>query len=488
MILKNCTGDDLIDYKIYGNSTQKSTTGKNKFSGWTLGKYINVNTGNIEDSQVGAISDYIPIDIENNHYYISGLTDSLFSKISFYDENKNYIGRTGGTGRLGLEIYYNMALSSGNLPATAKYMIISTYKTPTVSGSISIVNNLKTQVEIGTSATSYEEYSGGQASPNPDFPQEIKSVGDLVTDSEDPNFGKYKIPVKISGKNLFDGSLFSSLTRNTNGSYKTNTAYTAAEYVQIKLKPNTNYAISLRDENYNLTSGNFGIYIDGTYIYAVSNVYKFTTSNEITNIKIAATGWSTVGNSDRFIQLEEGSSATEYEPYREPITVPIYLDAPLIKIGDVADYIDFGNKKVIRNIGKTILDGSENWYVELQSYKIANFNGKPFTSFNRNNPLAVSNRFIWKNGNSSQFDFGSIWYTLNGSILVVQKDKNPNNETLVDFKTWLSIHNIDLIYLLKAPTEETVDLPAIPTFEGTTIIEIETETQPSNMWVQYYSN
>ena len=39
--------------------------------------------------------------------------------------------------------------------------------------------------------------------PSPANPVEVESVGDLVTDTTDVNYGKYRIPVKVSGKNLF---------------------------------------------------------------------------------------------------------------------------------------------------------------------------------------------------------------------------------------------------------------------------------------------
>ena len=38
--------------------------------------------------------------------------------------------------------------------------------------------------------------------PTPDNPVEVQSVGDLVTEGE--HAGKYKIPVNVRGRNLFD--------------------------------------------------------------------------------------------------------------------------------------------------------------------------------------------------------------------------------------------------------------------------------------------
>ena len=64
------------------------------------------------------------------------------------------------------------------------------------------------------------------------------------------------------------------------------------------------------------------------------------------------------------MQLEEGETFTKYEPYGKykiPITVSgengdetttnIYLDEPLRKIGEYADYVDFANQCVVRQVG-----------------------------------------------------------------------------------------------------------------------------------------
>lgn len=62
------------------------------------------------------------------------------------------------------------------------------------------------QLQNGSTATPYEPYTGGQPSPNPEYPQEIKSVGKHNEDT-----GKYEVDVKLTGKNLFDVSRFVDL-------------------------------------------------------------------------------------------------------------------------------------------------------------------------------------------------------------------------------------------------------------------------------------
>lgn len=55
------------------------------------------------------------------------------------------------------------------------------------------------QLELGSTATSYEPYTGGIASPNPEYPQEPKFVGDYNEGTQ-----KYDIDFVTSGKNLLN--------------------------------------------------------------------------------------------------------------------------------------------------------------------------------------------------------------------------------------------------------------------------------------------
>lgn len=58
------------------------------------------------------------------------------------------------------------------------------------------------------------------------------------------------------------------------------------------------------------------------------------------------------------IMIIEGSisAVPQYEPYIEPIITNIYLDEPLRKIGDYADYIDFKDKKEVHYNGSTPIE------------------------------------------------------------------------------------------------------------------------------------
>ena len=135
---------------------------KNIFTGWTKGKYIDPSDGSIIDSSSAAISDYIPIDITNNNtYMISGLSDTMWSFIAFYDEDKRYINRVSGMARTQQLVSEGISMTDAStLTNTAKYMIITQYEQSGLSGEIDDVDTLHTQVEKGSEITSYEEPNG----------------------------------------------------------------------------------------------------------------------------------------------------------------------------------------------------------------------------------------------------------------------------------------------------------------------------------------
>lgn len=175
---------------------------------------------------------------------------------------------------------------------------------------------------------------------------------------------QYKVPIKIRGKNLLDGSFLSKISSITyqDGWYQ-GSAYSLLDYTTKNknisgfFKPNTQYTFSWTVNTRASGLGFVVYYTDGT------NIRLAKASS--TNTDLYLTGTSQVGKSIDYatidygangtckiknIQIEKGTTVTNYEPYIEPITQNIYLDEPLRKVGDYADYIDFKNQKVVRKV------------------------------------------------------------------------------------------------------------------------------------------
>lgn len=144
------------------NPNEWNIFAKNIFTGWIKEKGLDPTDGSEITSSVSAITDYIPMDITNGQSYIlSGLTDELRSFVTFYDVDHNYINRVSGTERTQLLIVEGLVLNDNtSLTTSAKYLRITQYEHAGLSGNIDDVDTLQTQLEMGTTPTSYESPDG----------------------------------------------------------------------------------------------------------------------------------------------------------------------------------------------------------------------------------------------------------------------------------------------------------------------------------------
>lgn len=186
------------------------------------------------------------------------------------------------------------------------------------------------------------------------------SVGDLVTEGD--HAGEYRVPVTIEGKNLLNHIYASSGTtaydgvsiRNDGGVLILNGTSNNGSYVTlataIKLPIGT-YILTGVSENLTLrfqkTSTGYG-YDDngaGRKINCLEEVtsgictMKFTANYTYDNVKV----YPMIRKAD----IEDDT----YEPYRTPVTTPIYLPEQIKKVGDEAEYIDYGEQKFHRISG-----------------------------------------------------------------------------------------------------------------------------------------
>ena len=140
----------------------------------------------------------------------------------------------------------------------------------------------------GKNMRNYEVYGNSvqDGTPSPESPVEIQSVGDLITDTESEYYGKYDIPITVTGKNLFDIDKFLSL--NGNSTYYSKN--TNGELVQIKVDYRNASSIpvlvTLPIGTYNLSISNTGVSSFYIVINGKSNgvgrtSFTLTTSSDI---------------------------------------------------------------------------------------------------------------------------------------------------------------------------------------------------------------
>ena len=342
--------------------------------------------------------------------------------------------------------------------------------------------------------------------PTPDNPVEIQSVGELVTDTNDSNYGKYKIPVTVTGKNLFDIKECITGTRildNGDGSItvKSYPSFTGKKLSQLapNLKVGDEFVFSME------TNGYSQIYLNNTsssYNTYITNKTKYIATQEMLDSGVYLyKQTSAQGGADSIIkniQIELGTAATDYEPYVEGTTTNIFLNEPLRKVGDAVDYIDFKNKKIVRNIKGRVFDGTERWELGGSGTNVVNQRFFLSDSDLLSNGRLLSNILVEKYpGRASIFTQDVEGCNISNGIFYQLKINktyltNLNYDVSVSgFKKYLSdLKNenkpVKVCTTLESKTEEKIlNLPEISTINGINNISIGTSINPSKIEAIY---
>ena len=160
----------IKNVKVTGYTKQATTTGKNLFNPdqtVTNNSYLDAN-GAIQSTTGWKVSDYIEVNSSTNYYFNPNSTSGNNAKGAFYDSSNNFISS------------FNSGAIAITTPSNCQYIRFSFRDAS---------NDI--QLELGSSATSYEEYTGGKPSPNPDFPQDIIGYGTKELD------GTYTIDIEV---------------------------------------------------------------------------------------------------------------------------------------------------------------------------------------------------------------------------------------------------------------------------------------------------
>lgn len=236
----------------------------------------------------------------------------------------------------------------------------------------------------GESVIDYKVYGNSvqDGTPSADNPIEIQSVGNLVTDETSEYYGKYDVPITVCGKNLMPYPYYETtrtvggvtFTDNGDGTITVNGTATNSAYFKLQ-NTSWNNQLPLEAGTYTLSgcpSGGSGstykIVCGGRtsedasrkqYIENTGTAISKTLKTGRYDFIIAVYAGTTLSNVVFKPQLELGSTATSYEPYNSE-TKHIYLDEPLRKVGDYADYIDYKNQKVVRCVDVLDDTGTKN--------------------------------------------------------------------------------------------------------------------------------
>lgn len=321
--------------------------------------------------------------------------------------------------------------------------------------------------------------------PTPDAPIEVESVEERTKNLLNSNTREY---TNVGGIKV---------TYNEDGSIH----YEGTSTMALRLYlTRTSFVLPAGTYTVNSISSTCRIYLLPGY---KSGTFTITEDTTFTGVYLNVPNGTTL-NDTLYPQLEEGRVETEFEPYgykipikvsngTEEITTNIYLDEPLRKIKDYADYIDFENKKVVRKITKIILDGTQKFVPNtkvVEGYDTYHtYYNRELPSGLRTNASVMSNKLIGNYTWTIVKDYKREQIASAPVSLTLRIAQSRGVEHSADgINNWLKENPIDVLFILETPIEETIELPNIPTLEGTTILSVDTAIQPSNIEIFGYND
>lgn len=328
--LKIINNKGVVKFSLDGKTEQNSYTGKNildyvsnlKASSDGLTSVIN-DDGSITTS--GKPSSNYRI-ILNSINIIDFLEDGETYTFSQSKANNKLYMQMNAKKKDGTYSYYSL-----NDSTKSKQEIIvnkSIYETYTLNiqtgltsdwgdSSLTITNKYMLCKGTDTATTSFEPYVGGQASPNPDYPQEIKNIKGVEN-------------IWFGGESTTNNGI--TFTKNNDGSYDiTGTAIASADCINLvnianaKLKNGINYNLSINKLTNEKVSILTEAYIENWDSHVIGPLITSTTlsTNKIINIKdnitrvryvIRVEKGQTVNIKGLKIQLEEGTVVHDFVP------------------------------------------------------------------------------------------------------------------------------------------------------------------------------
>lgn len=281
--------DEVTDCKIYGWSKQETTTGKNLINADEYYSQFKQSDGTYKLKTVIlnniriSLSEFVGKEITLSVKLTVGANTSAVFLMYISSEQKKIIGSTIKSGLTGKSILTVTPVSNTD------YFVISFG-----SGNDDVTFS-ELQLELGSVATSYEPYTGGNPSPSPEYPQEIISAGTGST-------------------NLFDkDSISVNYVIEGDGKLVLSTGYDSSDFIPVSSGTYTITATgSVRCKTYDKDKKPFTI---NTYTdINISNGGTFKIAENVKYIRFSMYH----PNADT-IMLNRGSTALPYEAYKSGI-------------------------------------------------------------------------------------------------------------------------------------------------------------------------
>ena len=456
MVITDSSNMNIQELHLYGKTEQKTTKGKNLFDANTIfstfiadGRATVMGEGVLINGTFGATSRNFSITLKKGTYYISGggilhildTGDSIFNKkIVVEDEEKTF----------------------------QCYIASNTYSNKLI----------QPQIEIGSVATDYEPYTGGIASPNPEYPQEMNCV-------KNPT-------VKIGGSNILnfenkesfekDGIVFSVVDGviKVKGTATLNTSFSVArqQYLESNtyiFNPNPTKGVETINcyldysNDTNLGMSLASKKINQPVIVADNN------SEYLFGLRVSIKQGATV-DMEWKPQLLMNNIVLPYEPYKEIQSAT--LNYELNGIDTVRDELIVradGTGQMINYFEKIIFNGKEDWGFrtdipfEYNATKLLSYTAGKYKMNSINLCSHFKGTAINEENNLRIVDVDRIGFQFN-----LNKNQFP---TIESWKNWLAENNVEVIVQLNTP-----QITELSAEEVKKILAIHTNMPISTIW------
>lgn len=344
------------EFALFGKARQQTTSGKNKFNtdnptGTEIATYtkeknsVTVSTGDTSSLGYGRVVFNIPLQLDKS-YVLSFDTDSTAHiLVGWYGIHKEID-------------------EGGKTHYSAKFTGITTNSFSIgVRESNTTVKFSNIQIEEGEVETPWEEYSGGIASPNPQYPQNIEVPnGDVVVKSCGKNLLKNTATSKTTSGITFTVNDDKSVT--VNGTASESVYLRLSEYTEMSLIQGFRYKLSGCPIGGSSNSYRFQIW-KGTeanqqvHDYGGGSIFTFDETFTNWNIAIFITKGATINNLTFYPMLCIATDTDDtYQPYKETsFSIPT-TDFAGIKVDSGGNYTDQNGQQWICDEIVKYADGS----------------------------------------------------------------------------------------------------------------------------------
>ena len=525
--LTNSSGADLASYKIYGNSVQNGTpspsapvevvslgeTSKNIFP---MNKYYENDFSVVNGTLVSKDQNSITLTATSDDCYVNTYHQSTSPSADQIDRinkfgfpvtaGQAYVASVKRLTNVSADLYvffYDadykyislLSANSSNLTLSRTFTAPANAVYAAIRVDLNVAGNTDTfydfQVESGSTVTSYQPHNLGIVAQNKNLFDYRRMPTTYTTGG-----------VTVTNNN--DGSFAVTCTACNEG--KATAVGDATYYITEKIKKlgAGTYSISgTKINNYPMIYVN--LYYGGSWYW---NPIETRNANEISyeitqeildnsdfqaRIGIYWPSGAVIIENTLYPQLEKASSPTNFVPYQEKST-PL-SDIVLRKVGDTADYIDFANQRIVRNVGKYVITGNENWGEHSSIAGLFILGGEVVSNVypDNNNIISSCSHFqAYSYSNTiGSINFGqSMGGVTHGANRIFLRDTDYSGN-LSSFKSWLAAQAtagtpVTVYYQLATPTYEPLSVNIGTVMGDGTLMISDGNMIPSSSEISYY--